>query len=70
MENSISGKKLLSGAIALLLAIAVLLGLTALDRSLPAAEPAAEAAGETEGPADPDEQNEADAEPNDASLES
>ena len=34
------------------------------------AEPAAEAAGETEGPADPDEQNEADAEPNDASLES
>ena len=32
--------------------------------------PAAEATGETEVPADPDEQNEADAEPNDASLES
>ena len=36
MENRISGKKLLSGVIALLLAFAVLLGLTALDRSRPA----------------------------------
>ena len=37
MENRIAGKKLLSGAIALLLSVALLLGLNALDRSLPAA---------------------------------
>ena len=39
MENKIGNKKLLSGVIALIAALALLLGLTALDRSLPAAEP-------------------------------
>ena len=50
MENRIAGKKLLSGAIALLLSVALLLGLNALDRSLPAAsEPETAEAGYVPG---------------------
>ena len=49
MENKISSKKLLSGVIALAVALALLLGLSALDRSLPAAEAPAAGGGTGSG---------------------